>query len=340
MTPDVTIITCIYNKGSRTKRTMESILGQTYPNWRYIVIDDGSTDNTKEILAAFSDPRIEIRYQHNRGFCATMVRVMADVETPFVALQGAGDESAACRLELQKEFLSSNVNVGAVGCGVEVHEDGGRCVRADTVAKTTVYSCPQQLYGRHKFSHGEVMMRIDAYAQAGGYREFFTNAQDRDLWLRLLQRWPMARLSARLYRQVVNASADLSGSPARTLKQAQLSSFAVYVSQQGIDVPNLQGNDELATLFGTFVSGSSLSMRWKWARRVGGTVRQFNAAHDSYQARLSEALVIARQLAPKSWCMFDLCVRKELSQHSKVALSAYERLMTILIKARRLLLRN
>jgi glycosyltransferase involved in cell wall biosynthesis len=323
MTPDVTVITCIYNKGGRTKRTMESILGQTYPGWRYIVIDDGSTDNTKEILAAFSDPRIEIRHQSNRGFCASMVDAMREVTTPYVAIQGAGDNSLPDRLLLQRQHLEADPSVGAVGCAFEVVDENGKVVRSPARRALTI-SGPSQLYRHNVFSHGEVMLKMEAYHRAGGYRAFFTYAQDRDLWLRISKRHRLCKIPEYLYQQVVAARSDISGSPAKLLRQKQLSTFAVYLSARKLDEPELLDHNKLTSLFRGYLETASREERRQWARRVGSAIREFGVGSDPYDERFQQALAIAALLAPFSITRCDLVIRRFLQVRASRLLAVYE----------------
>jgi glycosyltransferase involved in cell wall biosynthesis len=69
----VTVITATWNKGPRMLRTIESILGQTFGDFEYVVVNDGSTDGTEDLLAGFSDPRLRVIHQANQGLTPTLV---------------------------------------------------------------------------------------------------------------------------------------------------------------------------------------------------------------------------------------------------------------------------
>jgi len=309
--PDITVVTCIYNKGDRIERTMQSILKQTYPHWRYIVINDGSTDNTREILSKFDDPRIEVIDQPNRGFCVTMADVMRNVTTPLVAIQGAGDWSEPPRFEMQRDFLTRHVSVGAVGCGVDVCRSDGERIRTDRALALEIYSSPSEFHGRHRLSHGEVMMRMSAYEQAGGYRALFTYGQDLDLWLRMLLHCSIGRLDQCLYKQIVSAE-DVSAHPKKILKQAQFCDFAILLSQQDEHRLSGKGHAELKQLFEEFVSKAGPGRRWHWARRATAAVRNVSPSRDEYDSVLATAMVVVSECAARSPAALDIRLRLAL----------------------------
>jgi hypothetical protein len=334
MNPDITVVTCIYNKGDRTERTMQSILAQTYLHWRYIVINDGSTDNTREILSKYDDPRIEIRHQLNRGFCASMVDIMREVTTPFVAIQGAGDISSNERMRLQRDYLINNPETGAVGCNLATQDCCGRTINNDNNS-LLVLTKPAQLYHKGIFSHGEVMMNVKAYRLAGGYRKFFFYAQDRDLWLRMLRYSKLVRLNQSLYTKVVSIKTDISGDPKKLLTQKQLSTFAVSLSQSGIDNPPIENESVLQELFDKFVKGASRAVRVQWVHRIGSIFRGLTCPNTVIYSNLQTAAALARQYAMISPSSADLHIRLLLLKTCTPAYGWYAKLVKLAsVKAR------
>jgi len=89
--PKVSVIIPTYNYGRFLGEALQSVLDQTFDDFDLIVVDDGSTDNTKEVVASFEDNRIKYIYQQNRGVAAAQnVGILAS-KGEYVALLGADD---------------------------------------------------------------------------------------------------------------------------------------------------------------------------------------------------------------------------------------------------------
>ncbi|NJN73977.1 MAG: glycosyltransferase [Limnothrix sp. RL_2_0] len=237
----LTIITSTYNKGDRNRASIQSILDQTYRDFEYIVVNDGSPDHTKEILSEFDDPRLKIIHQQNRGFIQTMISVMNEVETPYVAIQGAGDISLPERLETQIQYLQSRSEVGVVSCTVRhvLTSDtfipkASEKIAKDEKPEKIEYNTINQMIRTNIVDHGEAMIRMSAYKEAGGYRPFFQYAQDRDLWLRVLENYSIVKLKQFGYIKITDQKFDISGNPEKAEKQALYSLFSRHLAQEKI----------------------------------------------------------------------------------------------------------
>lgn len=230
----ITVITSVYNKGERIRDTVQSILSQSFCDFQYWLVDDGSTDNTWQILAEFDDPRLVLTRQTNKGFVNTMVHCMNMIETPYVAIQGAGDIAHPDRLMLQIKALRSAPDLAAVSVGVKIsYFNMLPQFPVATHSKHLVLSQVSHLLGDNPINHGEVMMRLDAYHRVGGYRSFFRYAQDRDLWMRMLHHsLKILKLPDILYVKLVDPIADICGNPKRTEQQALYSLFAIHCAKQ------------------------------------------------------------------------------------------------------------
>jgi len=102
--PLVSIIMPAYNHARFMRRCMDSLLAQTYPNWELAVVDDGSTDNTAEIVKSYRDPRIQYVYQENRGvkFLAATINVgLKETRGELVTMFPSDDMWPPHRLEVQ-----------------------------------------------------------------------------------------------------------------------------------------------------------------------------------------------------------------------------------------------
>lgn len=214
MHTDVTVLSVWHNRAGKVDASIGSLAAQTHNGFRAIVVDDGSRDDTPDRLARFNSPRIEIRRQANRGFTPTMAALCAAVDSEFIAVHGAGDESLPDRLAAQTAFLRAHPQVVAVGCGIEnVDELSGE--RWQVLPEAEIRHGP--ISGAFGISHGEVMFRRDAYLRAGGYRSVFAIGQASDLFRRMSRLGDFGYVPEILYRRYLGAD----GISARSDKIAQ-----------------------------------------------------------------------------------------------------------------------
>jgi glycosyltransferase involved in cell wall biosynthesis len=105
----ISVITPAYNCERLVKESILSILGQSFSDFEFIIINDGSTDGTSEVIKSFTDPRIRfVDYQENRGVLARSKEAIDLAVTDYIAIHDADDVSMSNRLELQFNYLEEN----------------------------------------------------------------------------------------------------------------------------------------------------------------------------------------------------------------------------------------
>lgn len=204
--PKVTVVTGYYNRADAVDMTIHSVLSQTFADIELIAFDDCSNDGTADRLLQLSeelqDPRFRvIVHESNRGFTQGMIDAIAASSSDYICVQGSGDVSLPARIERQVALLDAQPRVGAVGCWYTnvVSTSGARRPRRPSAVGVDF----DGLLKGNVFSHGEVMMRRSAYAQAGGYRAAFKNCQDYDLWLRMVRVSELATVPEFLYERFI-----------------------------------------------------------------------------------------------------------------------------------------
>jgi GT2 family glycosyltransferase len=227
--PTVSVITAFYNRAPVLRRTIESILEQSYADLELIVVDDHSSDDTverlAELAAEWQDPRLRIIVnEHNKGFVRTMRDAIEQSTGEYIAIQGSGDVSLRERIARQVELLDAEPDVVAVGCWYENIDDvsGAReTVRPDAAAARG---------GVTTFSHGEMMMRRSAYEAAGGYRTEFKVAQLTDLGFRLHRLGGFATVPQFLYERHVQSD-GVTYNASKIMEQAQFLRLARHLQK-------------------------------------------------------------------------------------------------------------
>ncbi|MFN5442865.1 MAG: glycosyltransferase family 2 protein, partial [Crocinitomicaceae bacterium] len=117
--PDVSVVMPVYNGEQYLKEAIESILSQTYVNFEFIIINDGSEDNSEEIILSYNDPRIVyIKNLENLKLIKTLNIGFSKAKGKYIARMDADDISLPRRLEKQVDYLERNPDIGVLGTGV------------------------------------------------------------------------------------------------------------------------------------------------------------------------------------------------------------------------------
>jgi len=172
----------VYNALPYLDRAIESIVAQTFAEFEFIILDDGSTDGSTQRLRhwAAKEPRIRLlEVKENLGPALSSERVARAASAPIVARMDADDVSHPDRLRRQYEVLSRNPNAGVVGCLCEIIHSDGRKIRGPE---------PWRLVRRSPFvpfAHGAMMYRQSVFDRVGGYRRECVYWEDLDLVTRM-----------------------------------------------------------------------------------------------------------------------------------------------------------
>jgi len=182
--PFVSVVMSVRNGGNDLKRTIHSVLAQKDLDFEFIIVDDGSTDETNAVLReiASDDHRLKVYSWDGVGLTRSLIRACDLAQGEFIARQDANDYSLPNRLFTQATYLACNPN--ATMCSTYVRFITREGITALTNQPSSEYPDPNGFTGT---IHGSVMFRKTSYDQVGGYRHEFYYAQDVDLWSRLVE---------------------------------------------------------------------------------------------------------------------------------------------------------
>lgn len=182
-TPDVSVVMAVKDGERYVEKAIRSILGQTFEKFELIVIDDGSSDRTPEILDRFSDPRLRVLTQTNQGLAASLNKGVRVARSSLIARMDADDVCEPERLEKQVAFMSDRPEIGLLGAATRVIDEAGKELRTWTPPLDDA-QIRNELIQANQFAHPSVMFRKDVFEAVGGYADM-PFAQDYDLWLRM-----------------------------------------------------------------------------------------------------------------------------------------------------------
>ncbi len=188
LNPMVTVIMPVYNAAPFLSIAIESILNQTYKNFELLIINDGSTDDSLQIIKSFSDQRIKlINNDVNIGIIKTRNKGISLSSGKYIAMMDADDISLPTRLEKQVNFLEENINVTALATKlIQINEKGIETGYWPEDFKTTTSTqIKQTLPIINCIGQPTIMMRANI-VKAIGYKNAFAHNEDWGLWLQLI----------------------------------------------------------------------------------------------------------------------------------------------------------
>jgi len=195
--PHISVIMPVYNDARYVGGAVESILGQTFTDFEFIIINDGSTDATSEILGRYRDSRIRlVNQEQNLGVARSLNHGLVLARGTYIARQDSDDFSVSDRLKRQVRFLETHPDVAVVGCSAFVIDGGGSKIGVWSVEPEDIDLKWSLLFGC-PFIHGAVMMRRSQIHEIGGYPEdsTFSYSEDYELWCRMAARCRFANLA-------------------------------------------------------------------------------------------------------------------------------------------------
>ena len=197
--PKVSVVMPVHNGERYLRQAMDSIIGQSYKHFEFLIVDDGSVDGTRAILEGYNDSRIKIiRNNKSEGLTKALNKGIRMASGKYVARQDADDISLPRRFEMQVIFLEKHPDYGMVGSSYfQIDENAKILSQINVLSEDT--QIRESIMAQNCFAHGSVMMRKDTFEEVGSYDERFKFAQDYDLWLRIIQTFKVANIRRPLY---------------------------------------------------------------------------------------------------------------------------------------------
>ena len=187
----ISVIMTVFNGQKWLDEAIQSVLNQTFADFEFIIVDDGSTDETPAILdrAARRDSRIRVITQENMGVSRSVNRVLSEARYDWIARMDSDDVLAPTRLERQLAFVRDNPDVSVVSCFADYINERGETIgeyRNPLTSRAVVRDWIEGGKVIHMIQSG-AMFRRDAVLSVGGYRPEFNVTEDTDLWNRIAE---------------------------------------------------------------------------------------------------------------------------------------------------------
>lgn len=234
----VSVITPTYNRGDKISCAIESVLEQTYDDFEHLIVDDASTDNTKEVVEGFGDSRIRyIRHENNKRQAAARNTALGIAEGKYVAFLDSDDEWHPNKLEEQvKWFKGRGKNWVGVYCDGRTNRDSWLKEMVTSLFPYEIRKNGQQdlirdiLTMQGNISAGSsLMVQTEIAREIGGFDESLPRHEDLDFTIRILKQGKLGYIDKELF--IVHESGDPSSELMARSKQRYLDNFSEEIER-------------------------------------------------------------------------------------------------------------
>lgn len=202
--PAISVILPVFNAEAYLAASIQSILKQSFKNFELIIVNDGSTDRSEEIIRSFTDERIKYITHSNRGLAASLNKAIGMARAEIIARQDNDDISYPDRLQKQWYYLQNNTEVALLGAWARVVDQNGNPNGTFHRHPTSNLELNYFLLFDNPFVHSSVMFRKSIWTQSGGYQVDPNVFEDYQLWSKMSRVIQIANLPEVLldYREV------------------------------------------------------------------------------------------------------------------------------------------
>ena len=277
--PLLSVVMPVYNCRPYLADAIASVCGQTFADFELVIVDDGSTDGSAEILdaAAAQDARVRIIRRPNTGLVGALNDGLAAVRGTFVARMDGDDLCQPERFAVQLRFLEENASCVAVGSAVDLIDPTGRRLKTMRAPLGHDAIVAELLAGNGTaLVHPAVMFRGSALAAVSGYDQAFSGyGEDWDLFLRLSHQGRLANLPDILLRYRMHPQ-----SYNLTRRADQVRNYLAAINR----VRREKGLDEITTLSGSRPTPDAAAVHRLWAEWAIEGAEYRTARHHSWKA--------------------------------------------------------
>lgn len=248
--PRVTVLLPVYNAEEFLAEAIESVLNQSFKDFEFMIINDGSKDNSLSVIKHYAekDSRINLISRPNKGLVKTLNEGISKAKGEYIARMDSDDVSVKSRLKKEVEFLDSNPGVGMVGSNYTIIDAKGKRLVTTNVfthhddLKLCLITCNQ-------FGHGSVMMRKSVLEKVGNYDGKVGHVEDYDLWQRISRVSKISNFEEPLYLwrktegSISNANLDLQIQQTFALRDKAFDHFLRHRNQYKVFTVHRSGTE-------------------------------------------------------------------------------------------------
>lgn len=194
--PLITVIIPSYNRANFIEETLQSVLNQTFKDYEVIIVDDGSADNTLEVLREYeANPKVCIYSQENKGCPAALNFGIKMAKGKYICWLSSDDLWYTDKLEKQIELFLKNDHLGMIYTDVDIIDENGSIIQKHYKAAGIDMPLPARI----RFINGcSTMIKRECFEVVGMFDESLKHCHDSDMWFRIGERYRMLRIPSPL----------------------------------------------------------------------------------------------------------------------------------------------
>lgn len=281
MKTPVTVLMAVFNGEAYLEAAIRSILAQTFRDFEFLIIDDGSSDNSLAIIEGLKDERVRlVRNEANMGLTRSLNKGLDLAEGKYIARMDADDIALPDRLHLQFDFLENNPDYGLVGGERMILQNGHLKAKRGELFADHEAICVLQLF-RNGFVHSAVMMRT-TMAKTLRYNEAIFATQDYEFWVRISKHTKVANLLTPLVQYRVHGASisetklDRQMETVKAIHKQQLLQWGLQPSPEEWDIHLLIG----LTMNSHIVREPEVKLAGQWLLKL----LEYNRLNPQYEA--------------------------------------------------------
>lgn len=265
----ISVVLPVFNGEGTVRETIQCVLDQTLQDLELIVVNDGSTDRTAELLDQIQDPRVKVFSFKNAGLSASRNRGLALANGDYISFIDADDLWAPQKLASQAALMEQSDQTAVVYSWTDFINGAGEFLHAGTHARSSGNLYKQLFIANFLESGSNVMIRREALVAVGGFDESLTAAEDWDCFLKLARhhsfavvpevhvfyRQPAASMSSNFLRQekeclrVINRALQATPEQLQPLRPLSLSNLYLYLVTKALQFPLTRAKGRAALRF-------------------------------------------------------------------------------------------
>lgn len=240
----ISVVIPVYNGEKTIRETINSVLNQSFQDLELIVINDGSTDKTLQIVSSVQDERLKIFSYHNAGLAASRNRGISLAKGEYISFIDADDLWTPDKLEAQLRALQENPQAAVAYSWTNCIDESSEFLRAGTYITFNGDVYANLLLSNFIDNGSNVLIRTNVFQEMGNFDESLTSGEDWDMWLRLASRYHFVAVSQPqiLYRITASSmSANLTRMEAQSMRVIE-QAYAVAPHSLQYLKPSSKGN--------------------------------------------------------------------------------------------------
>jgi len=244
--PRVSVVIPSYNHENYIVEAIQSVLDQTYQDFEIIITDDGSTDNTVNVIQKFTDPRIKLfAFETNQGASVSLNYCIKNSTGQFISLLNSDDVWLSQKLEKQVQFLDNHPEIGAVFSYPKFIDENSKILTEDHFYKVQFQKINRTRFKwlNHFFYHGNclchpsVLIRKECYDTVGLYDPRYAQLPDFEFWIRLCKQYEIYIIPEDLIKfRIRDNEANASGRRSENYVRISLEMPQIYKNYLDIDI--------------------------------------------------------------------------------------------------------